>query len=600
MRRTAYIGFPLKPNGFFTENPANDVPPAAKKTACCHACGVVTIRGSTWTWCSLILPRTKKKQMNANTSQRAAFISAICTEPDDDALRLICADWFEEHGDEAGVARAEFIRLQIERANLSPNDHRQSELQSRELRMLKRWAPIWCGSSFVFKKVLFRRGFIDRVHLHLQHFLHHRRQILSLEPVREICLTGWHRAPTDLIRRVAACEEWKHVQTLRVHHQGPHKSPRSELVLLLESPHLTNLRALHCPYVAFDADARRRFERLPLLRGVSELCFPTLDTLMQRPGNWFDDGGSAQAEKWERLQSLTLPYYLTMDLLRRFTEMPFWNRLTHLELVLPHETRVALEFLRNQVPKSLQELHLSVRISPADVTGIDSFFERLVQSPLHTVHLGSVRLSPRVLEHLLDGSNRLEFRELSLTGCHIVEDHARILAESRGVGALRSLNLAGNWDFRDDAARVLFASDRFRSLTHLNLSETRIGTKGAMALAAATEWDKLRSLDISVNEMGVAGLRTILTSPNLQRLTSLSIAGDQAFDLTPDLATALTSLPNLVRLNLQVHDCDPRALEILARINLLAWPAIDRELEWSIAEHRANRAPDRIPPVDSQ
>jgi primary-amine oxidase len=37
---TAYIGFLLKPHGFFTENPANDVPPSAKKTmgngACCH------------------------------------------------------------------------------------------------------------------------------------------------------------------------------------------------------------------------------------------------------------------------------------------------------------------------------------------------------------------------------------------------------------------------------------------------------------------------------------------------------------------------------------------------------------------------------------
>ena len=28
---TAYIGFMLKPNGFFDRNPANDVPPSAKK-----------------------------------------------------------------------------------------------------------------------------------------------------------------------------------------------------------------------------------------------------------------------------------------------------------------------------------------------------------------------------------------------------------------------------------------------------------------------------------------------------------------------------------------------------------------------------------------
>ena len=37
---TAYIGFTLKPTGFFTANPANDVPPSPKKTAghgsCCH------------------------------------------------------------------------------------------------------------------------------------------------------------------------------------------------------------------------------------------------------------------------------------------------------------------------------------------------------------------------------------------------------------------------------------------------------------------------------------------------------------------------------------------------------------------------------------
>jgi primary-amine oxidase len=37
---TAYIGFMLKPSGFFTMNPANDVPPSPKKAtagkSCCH------------------------------------------------------------------------------------------------------------------------------------------------------------------------------------------------------------------------------------------------------------------------------------------------------------------------------------------------------------------------------------------------------------------------------------------------------------------------------------------------------------------------------------------------------------------------------------
>jgi primary-amine oxidase len=35
---TAYIGFLLKPNGFFSENPANDVPPSppALAKSCKH------------------------------------------------------------------------------------------------------------------------------------------------------------------------------------------------------------------------------------------------------------------------------------------------------------------------------------------------------------------------------------------------------------------------------------------------------------------------------------------------------------------------------------------------------------------------------------
>jgi primary-amine oxidase len=32
---TAYIGFLLKPNGFFDQNPANDVPPTAAQHQCC-------------------------------------------------------------------------------------------------------------------------------------------------------------------------------------------------------------------------------------------------------------------------------------------------------------------------------------------------------------------------------------------------------------------------------------------------------------------------------------------------------------------------------------------------------------------------------------
>ena len=49
-----------------------------------------------------------------------AFIRTIAAAPTDDAPRLIYADVLDERGDEVSVARAEFIRVQIEKARLEP------------------------------------------------------------------------------------------------------------------------------------------------------------------------------------------------------------------------------------------------------------------------------------------------------------------------------------------------------------------------------------------------------------------------------------------------------------------------------------------------
>ena len=38
---------------------------------------------------------------------------------------------------------------------------------------------------------------------------------------------------------MAGCAELRWVETLRIHHQGPHKDPGRDVLLLLESPHLT-------------------------------------------------------------------------------------------------------------------------------------------------------------------------------------------------------------------------------------------------------------------------------------------------------------------------------------------------------------------------
>ncbi|MHB1424636.1 MAG: TIGR02996 domain-containing protein [Gemmataceae bacterium] len=54
-----------------------------------------------------------------------AFLQDILAHPDDDAPRLIFADWLEEQGDAGSVARAEFIRAQCALTNKNLPPHRR-------------------------------------------------------------------------------------------------------------------------------------------------------------------------------------------------------------------------------------------------------------------------------------------------------------------------------------------------------------------------------------------------------------------------------------------------------------------------------------------
>src|SRR5260370_279371 len=49
-------------------------------------------------------------------NDESAFLEAIAKTPDDDALRLVYADWLEERGD----PRAEYLRLEVQLANVTP------------------------------------------------------------------------------------------------------------------------------------------------------------------------------------------------------------------------------------------------------------------------------------------------------------------------------------------------------------------------------------------------------------------------------------------------------------------------------------------------
>src|SRR5262249_54159392 len=95
-----------------------------------------------------------------SNSRARGFLEAIIAEPDDDTPRLIFADWLEEQGD---AARAEFIRVQIERARLPEWDARQVRLRLRERELIEQYGLKWKWELPNIEGINwedFRRGFV--------------------------------------------------------------------------------------------------------------------------------------------------------------------------------------------------------------------------------------------------------------------------------------------------------------------------------------------------------------------------------------------------------------------------------------------------------
>jgi uncharacterized protein (TIGR02996 family) len=70
----------------------------------------------------------------------AAFLSAILADPSDDLVRLVYADWLEEHDDPRGP----FIRAQTELAHLPPNADGRERLAARAAELFPPARDAYC------------------------------------------------------------------------------------------------------------------------------------------------------------------------------------------------------------------------------------------------------------------------------------------------------------------------------------------------------------------------------------------------------------------------------------------------------------------------
>src|SRR3712207_3468959 len=97
-----------------------------------------------------------------------AFLQAILENPEDDASRLIYADWLEEQGYPARSARGELIRVHDALRDLPADDPRRLQLEERQRELLEGHEAEWVAPLRELGLQggwVFRRGFVERVTL---------------------------------------------------------------------------------------------------------------------------------------------------------------------------------------------------------------------------------------------------------------------------------------------------------------------------------------------------------------------------------------------------------------------------------------------------
>jgi uncharacterized protein (TIGR02996 family) len=131
-------------------------------------------------------------------SEEKALLKAIWEHPLEDAARLVYADWLQETGDPARVARAEFIRLQCERARLDEWDdaERIEKLKARAAELSQLHRKAWMeGVPKALLHATMRRGFLapQRQRHTGAKFLELRAVSFKAAPLWNFSLTGLYR-----------------------------------------------------------------------------------------------------------------------------------------------------------------------------------------------------------------------------------------------------------------------------------------------------------------------------------------------------------------------------------------------------------------------
>jgi len=448
------------------------------------------------------------------------FLDDIVANIDDNTPRLVYADWLTENGHDD---RAEFIRVQVERARRPAWDAAQVRLRLREQELLKQHGEKWLAELPVIKGARwegFRRGIVAEVSFAsfgaMRANAHACRAIAPVEAVtvhwprrreakkagrpiaelRELTLTG--RPFEDEIAWLADSPQLSTLRALAVLGLSA-----EDLSRLVASPHLTGLRALRLVSNGLGTAGVRALTQAATLMSLEELD-------LSGPGyyeHYYDDpiinaAGMESLAGWAGLA-----------------------RVRSLTLSGSNVGRAGLRaLLRSPHAGALQEL--SLRGGRLDGQSAAEFGDAHPDLRLQTLDLGENVLKELGVEYLALAPCLHELKELRLDRCEVPLAGARVLAKKASfLGGLRVLDVGHNHFGPVGLADLLERAPP--SLHTLRMRDNDLFDKGAALLAESPASDDLLEVDLSQNGLGAAAALALSASAHFRGLLVLRMVDNQ-------------------------------------------------------------------------
>ncbi|MGI9473901.1 MAG: TIGR02996 domain-containing protein [Rubripirellula sp.] len=431
------------------------------------------------------------------------FLEEVLASPEDDAPRLIYADYLEEQGD----PRGEFIRLQCELDRLDSLDTHYLDVLHRCSEILQSHQAEWAdGFQHDVRKIGYTRGFIQDVSMRARAFLKDGANLYRSSPIHWLRLLYLKGSG----ERIAASEALQNVRALDL---AGLTIPDQDLVALLTSSNLSHVESLNFSHyeMFYSGEVGAALAAMPAAKTIRWLEIPCGD-----------------------------------EFLHSISRGDGFPKLEHLGVGTAFAESGLAGLANLQVP-SLTSLKCGSTLNVSDT-------EVLAQLPvqqLDVLNLRATGVPARGLLRLAERGALDSLRTLNLRNCGLGIRTADVLFAEQRLGNCESLDLSLNRNLGQgrrprSLVEHLVAHEAISRLKHLSVSGLLPGDLST--LAACPRLAGLRTLALDSSQLGAGDLAALADSPIADSLQKLSlISCDASLEAIISMA-AERPFPHLISL----------------------------------------------------